>query len=264
MRKWLAICLAYLCLNTTATFADSLADVRQDLAALLQELQGLQAELDTTQTAGALPQTSLLDKIAAIEFELKRLTRTTERLEFRIEQVVRDGTRRVGDLEFRVCELENSCIYENLGSTLPLGGVPKPVAPSVDPAPATTVTERGDFDRAQESFDKGDIETAKQMVAEFLATYPSGPLSQQAMMLMGASQQALGNYKEAVRAYLEAYSIDTTSDVAGDSLLQLAVSLTSLDQRDAACITYSEVIMKYPESDQAQAALSSRTDLACS
>ena len=38
------------------------------------------------------------------------------------DRVVADGTNRVGDLEYRVCEMEEGCDIATLGKTKPLGG----------------------------------------------------------------------------------------------------------------------------------------------
>ena len=137
----------------------TLADIRQELTVLYVELQRLQRELSTT---GA-PSTSVtgqttLARLDAIEAELQRLTAKTERLEFRVGSVVRDGTSRIGDLEFRLCELEPACDIANLGETPLLGGVPAadaaPAAAPAAPAPTAPVTElaigeQADFDRAR-------------------------------------------------------------------------------------------------------------------
>ncbi len=102
----------------------TLADIRQDLTVLNVEMQKLKRELSTTggpqvATGGS----SLPDWVQAIEAELQRLTALTERLQFRIDSIVEDGTRRIGDLEFRLVELEGGDVSQ-LGETSTLGGVP--------------------------------------------------------------------------------------------------------------------------------------------
>ena len=103
---------------------ETLADIRQELSILYVELQRLNRELSTTGASGDVTVGgSALDRIGAIEAELQRLTAKTEQLEFRIDRVVRDGTNRVGDLEFRLCELEADCDIANLEPGSTLGGV---------------------------------------------------------------------------------------------------------------------------------------------
>jgi hypothetical protein len=51
----------------------------------------------------------MLQRMDALEAEIRRLASLTEELQIRVDSVVRDGTNRVGDLEFRLCELETDC-----------------------------------------------------------------------------------------------------------------------------------------------------------
>ena len=77
----------------------TLADLRADLKALAAELKALRAELNTSGAAGfqAAGGDSAIDRMNAMERDLARLTGEAERLRKRIDQVVRDGTNRIGD-----------------------------------------------------------------------------------------------------------------------------------------------------------------------
>ncbi|MEM8581831.1 MAG: tol-pal system protein, partial [Pseudomonadota bacterium] len=92
--------------NSQSPNDQTLADIRQELSVLFVEVQRLRRELSTTGS----PQISLpsggLERLDSLEAELARLTEKTEQLEFRIDQIVTDGTNRIGDLEFRLVELE--------------------------------------------------------------------------------------------------------------------------------------------------------------
>ena len=101
----------------------SLADIRQELSVLFVEMQRLRGELNTTGGAmGAGGGGTVLARIDAIEAELRRLTDQTEQLQIRVERVVADGTNRIGDLEFRLCELTPDCRIADLAATPALGG----------------------------------------------------------------------------------------------------------------------------------------------
>ncbi len=98
--------------------AQTLADIRQQLSILYVEIDALRAELTasgdlSTGFAGSTP----LDRLNAIEAELQRLTSKTEELEFRINRITVDGTNRIGDLEYRLCEIEPGCDVSLLGGT---------------------------------------------------------------------------------------------------------------------------------------------------
>ena len=117
----LSACLM-LPMGAAAQDAQTLADIKQELAVLLVEMQRLKRELSTTGGAGFQLAGSTLDRVDAIERELQRLTSETERMDGRIEAVVADGTNRIGDLEFRLCEITEGCDIGTLGEAVPLGG----------------------------------------------------------------------------------------------------------------------------------------------
>jgi len=140
---------------------ETLADIRQELSVLYVELQKLKRELNTTGGAGQLSSGgSLLDRVNAIEGELQRLTSKTEELEFRVARVAEDGANRVGDLEFRLCELEEDCDIGSLGESTTLGGIDTTTGgngaatlPDTDSGgddqPQMAVAEQSDFDAAK-------------------------------------------------------------------------------------------------------------------
>jgi len=149
----------------------TLADVRQELTILYTDVQRLKRELSTTGgAAGTTTGGSVLERVGTMESELQRLTAKTEQLENRINRVVADGTNRIGDLEFRLVELEGGDISA-LGETTTLGGGTAPVVAA--PAPSTTdsnqpdlaIGEKADFERAQGALASGDFRTAADLFA---------------------------------------------------------------------------------------------------
>lgn len=248
----------------------TLADIRQELSGLYITIQSLRNELTATGTlttgiAGATP----LDRLNLIEMELQRLTSKTEELEFRINRITVDGTNRIGDLEFRICELESACDIGSLGSTPSLGGVdsasvvPTPQAPLENTGPALAANEQADFARAQEALAEGDFRGAANQFAAFVQTYPGGPLSAEALFLRGEALEALGDTSEAARAYLDSFSGDPASPVAPDALFKLGRSLGTLGQTADACVTLNEVLIRYPSASAVLEAQSTMRNLGC-
>ena len=246
--------------------AKTLADIRQDLNILYVEIQRLKGELSTTQGPSvSVAAGSVLERVQNIETELQRLTALSEELQFRVERVVQDGTNRVGDLEFRLGELEGGDI-STLGETTTLGGdlaYPKEDESEKVDAPELAVGERADFDMAQKSFEEERYGDAIQILNRFSQTYPDSPLAAEAMILRGASHEASGDYKSAARAYLESFSTFPKSAVAPKSLMSLGNALVLLGQTDAGCQTLSQVDIRFPDSEYSQKAADRMAELQC-
>ena len=210
-----------------------------------------------------------LERLNAIEAQLQSLTSKTEELEFRIDRLTTDGTNRIGDLEFRLCELEEGCDIGQLGDTPSLGGVdastpaPTPAAP-VTSGPQLAIGEEADFNSAKQQFEAGSFEAAAQGFANFTAAYPGSPFSQQAHYLRGEALESLGQMTNAARAYLEAFSSDQTGSGAPDALFKLGFSLGAIGQQQDACTTLEQVGLRFPNSEAALDAQSALRNLGCS
>jgi tol-pal system protein YbgF len=250
---------------------ETLADIRQELSMLFVEVQRLKRELSTTGSPSVnLSGTTALDRIDAIEAELQRLTQTTETLEARVNRIVADGTNRIGDLEFRLVELEGGDI-STLGETSTLGGdqgLPMAALPAPSPGAATggaqlAVGEQADFDRAKRSFDEGRFEEAVIEFATFTETYIGGPLTGEAHFWRGEALTALGDSGGAARAYLSSFSGDPNGALAPEALLQLGLALEELGQVSEGCVMLNEVTVRFPATAASLDAQAARADLGC-
>ncbi|GAW33865.1 tol-pal system protein YbgF [Roseovarius sp. A-2] len=270
----LAATLTLAPIGAGAQGTETLADIRQELSVLFVELKKLRRELSTTGGASQLSGGgSTLDRVNAIEGEVQRLTAKTEELEFRIDRVVSDGTNRVGDLEFRLCELEPDCDIANLepGSTLggvePVttggGAVAAPDEGSGD-GPQLAVGERDDFERARAALEAGDFAAAAEQFAAFRQAYPGSPLSGRAGLLRGEALDGAGRKSDAARAYLETFSAAPDGEDAPEALFRLGRSLGQLGQTDEACVTLGQVAARYPTAAAVEGAQAEMTRLGCS
>lgn len=256
-------------LTVAAQSEETLADVRQQLSVLYVEVQRLKRELSTTGAPqGSVSGGSVLARIDAIESEVQRLTGKTEQLEFRIEEIVRDGTNRIGDLEFRLVELEGGDLSQ-LGETTTLGGdfgeLPVTGA-STTPAENTelAVGEEADFNRAYAALEGQDFRSAADQFAAFSQTYPGSPLEAEAHLRRGEALEGAGVMPDAARAYLESYSGYPQSGVAPEALFRLGSALGKLGQTNEACVTLNEVGVRHPGHEFALEAQSQMLSLGCS
>lgn len=256
--------------------AQSLADIKAELTALLAEFDALKQELVTTgAAANGSAGGDALQRMDAIEAELARLTAKTEEVELKLNQVVADGTNRIGDLEFRLCELTEGCDPSALPETPVLGsnGAPSDTtAPdaatgdttATDGGAELAINEQADFDRAKGVLASGDFRAAADLFAAFTQSYTGGPLTQEANLLKGDALAQLGDTANAARAYLEAFSGDPAGSVAGQALTKLGQSLGKLGQTSEACVTLGEVGKRFPGTLDADNATLAMQALGCS
>jgi tol-pal system protein YbgF len=256
--------------------AQTLSDIRAELAALAAEFNALKAELVSTgaATSGAAGGDALT-RMDTIEAELARLTARTEQVELKLNRVVADGTNRIGDIEYRLCEVTEGCDPANLGATPTLGGATGAGgaggtgAPAVtEAAPATggaelAVAEQADFDRAKEVLGSGDFRGAATLFATYAQSYPGGPLIPEAHFLRGEALNSLGETSNAARAYLDAFSADPQGPRAPDALLKLGEGLGALGQVPEACVTLAEVGVRFPGSIAATQSTVAMQGLGC-
>lgn len=264
-----AVVLGAVPMGAAAQDAQTLADIRQELTILSTEMTKLRRELATTGTAGGaqLP-ASVLERVNAMESELARVTSKTEELEFRINRIVSDGTRRIADLEFRLVELEGGDI-STLGETTTLGGADQATAPAPAPAPQTNtgqlaVGEQDDFKRAQEALAASDFRAAAEQFTTFNQTYPGSPLAAEADLRRGDALGGIGDIREAARAYLASFGAAPVGPNAPESLFKLGASLGGLGQTSEACVTLAEVGVRFPDSPFSGDAEAERAKLGCS
>jgi tol-pal system protein YbgF len=271
-------------LPLAAQDTETLADVRQELVVLNTEVQKLRREMSTTggtsvNTAGS----SVLERVTAMESELQRLTSKTEELENRINQVVSDGTNRLGDLNFRLCELEEGCDIGSLPDVGTLGGGEAPAVAVATPQSsigtagttgttgATSVPQSGlavneaaDFERAKAALASGDFRAAADQFATFNQTYPGGPLAAEAELRRGEALSGLGDTREAARAFLAGFTTSPEGPLAAQTLFELGRALGTLGQQQEACVTLAEVSLRFPGDPAAAQAEAQRQTLSCS
>jgi tol-pal system protein YbgF len=258
--------------------AQTLADLKAELAQLSSDFNALKAELvqsgaASTGAAGG----DALQRLDTIEAELTRVTARAEEIEMKLNKVVSDGTNRIGDIEYRLCEQTEGCDPDNIPETPVLGGgatAPAAADTTATDATATDTTatadapdmamgEKNDFDRAKGVLGQGDFQAAADQFAAFTQSYPGSPLTQEAQFSRGEALSQLGNTAEASRAYLEAFSGKPDGPFAAESLLKLGQGLGTLGQTQDACVTLAEVGKRFAGTIHATNAEVSMQGLAC-
>ena len=242
--------------------AETVADLRAELTALSSVVADLARELSSG-SAAEQPgfDGALIDRVERTREELARLTGRTEELEFRIRRTIDEASNRLGDLEFRMTELEG-------GDTTDLA-TPRPLdrgettADGDSDAPELAASERTAFDSARDLAENGDYDAAAEALQQFLEFYPGSPLGADASMLLGDMHRARGSEPDAARAYLNLYLADSDGADAPRALLALGESLGRLEQREEACVMFDELLDRFASSPQATEASDARARLEC-
>lgn len=246
----------------------TLADLRADLRAVAAELRALRAELNASGAEGfrAAGGDSAIDRMNAMEREITRLTGETERLKHRIDSVTRDGTNRIGDIEFRLCEMEESCDLSALTTPM-LGEIDSGGGPMLQPGfggtaaavPVTanaplTAQEQVDLDRARGAMQEGDFLRAADLFGRFAEAHAGSPAATEALYLRGAALDSAGDPKGATAAWLQAFAAEPTGPRAPDALLGLSRVTAAGRPASEGCVYLGELTARFagtPQADEA-------------
>jgi tol-pal system protein YbgF len=296
MRVVAAVVALGLALPGAALAAEqSVADIREELTLLSRQVQEVRQALVATGSARGLPQdpATAFQRLDQLENVLRRLTNRVDVLTNDLNRVVQDASNRVDDIEFRLTELEGGDV-SLLGRGEPLGGgltqpqippvaaltegqaaapgFPPPsvgaggslgVLPRAGEAPQLAVGEQAEFEAAKTAYEAGRHDEAITKLTAFLEAYPVGPLAAEAQQMKADALASEGNWREAARTYLDAFSGAPDAPQAPQALHGLAVSLARLGQTEEACLTLTEVDIRYPGSAVASDVADTRRSLGC-
>jgi tol-pal system protein YbgF len=135
-------------------------------------------------------------------------------------------------------------------STPSAGATPVPVVTAALPPAGDGSNPKQLYETAYGYLLQRDYGAAEAAFDDFLKRHPSDSLSGNAQYWLGESHFVRGQYKAAASAFLKGYQTYGQSQKAPDSLLKLAMSLDRLGQRDAACSSYAELNIKFPNAPQ--------------
>lgn len=244
---------------TAPAHADTVADLRADLGALTGAVADLARELSSGEGASQPGYDGrLLDRVDRMEAALADLTRRTEELEFRIRRAIDAASNRLGDLEFRLTELEGGSTEgltpQRLGETHRETGAAQP---------QLAAGEQQAFDDAIALLDNDQPRAAAAALSQFIKTYPGSPLGAEASFKLAELNRALGREPDAARAYLNLYMAAPDGPDAARALLALGESLGRLEQTTEACAMFDELRSRFSNSPEAAQSEDARARLAC-
>lgn len=281
------------CLSNAA-FAQSrketLADIRQTLLLLKIEIDALKAEKQQTGDKFLHMPPDFFERIELFENEITSLINATEHLEFRLDRIVQDGGNRIGDLAFRLCEVDPNCVLDDIDLTPPRFGegemkeddfgneetverilrknpademsndVEKQVRSyyvTEDDAAQQSVLNPDDisevdyFEGVKKILIAGNYDDATALFADFVTRYPDSIHLSEGYFVLGNAHIELQKWTEAGEAYLKGFEGNPNDAFSPKNLLGLSFALGKLGYWDDACTILSEISSRYPRSSSA-------------
>ena len=258
------------------TDEETLADVRGQLEELRGKLLRLQSELRTSAgqpveqdaATGSVPESVLL-RLDALEAELRDNIGKIERLESRIQTVLRQGSIQLRDLELRLVELEGGDV-SMIDWGMTLGGVPveqtmpspTPVEPEIG-SDEPELRERRLFQAAKAAYESGDRAAAEIQFSNFVAEFPESAYSGEAHFYLGESLYLQQQWQQAAKSFLDSYQASISGPLAPKAALRLAESLGQMGKRNEACQILGLITEEFPETEEAHAARLGMSTIGC-
>ena len=183
---------------------------------------------------------SVLYRLDAIEEEMRNLTGIIEELQFYTKNIAFDATNRIGDLEFRITELEGGDL-SLLGNSRVIGGSVKTSNTNAELA----ITEKSNYDNALKLLNENNYELALLEFDKLIKAFPNGPLTVAAHYSKGDAFIGLTAWDQGVNSYLESFSLEPNGKYAQKALKSsYDASLELLKQNDfqVALIQFDKLI----------------------
>ncbi|MEQ9641276.1 MAG: tol-pal system protein YbgF [Alphaproteobacteria bacterium] len=256
------------------TLQQTVERLQRDLADMQRQVYGGQAPVGAP--AGGANQAQAEVRLTSLENELRKLTGRIEQIDFQMRQLTTRLDKLVGDVDFRLQQLEaragTAPAVSDAGDdaaprpSTAAGPVPSPSTPAPAPAttattpPAATTTALGPrtlpqgtpmqrYDFAFSLLRKSAFAEAAQAFREFVVAHPDDKLAGNAQYWLGETHFVRGQYEEAAVAFVDGYRRYPDSAKATDTLLKLGMTLRRLGQKQEACATFGELDRRFPDAN---------------
>jgi tol-pal system protein YbgF len=186
----------------------------------------------------------LAQHLDAVQADVRQLRGRIEVLENGTETTHKQQRDLYSDLDKRLTALGGGAA----GSAGAAAPAPTP------PAPAASSVEQTVYAQAFDSLKAGSYSIAITGFKDFLATYPSSPLAENAQYWLGEAYYVNRDYDAASGAFRNVLQKWPDSRKAPDALLKLGYTQYELKKVSEARTTLTEVGQKYPNSDAAKLA----------
>ncbi len=110
------------------------------------------------------------------------------------------------------------------------------------------------YDRAEQRFNRGEYEDARESFRSFLKQYPKSEMADDAQFWLGEIYLREGWYEKAILAYQKVIEDHPKGNKTPSALLKQGFAFLSLDDNTNAGLILKELIRKFPDSDEANIA----------
>ncbi len=170
----------------------------------------------------------LLDRVATLEDEVRRLRGRVDELANSSQRMQEDLSKQIGDLNFK----------------LQGNASPSPPQRSASPAPARRPPELA-MQEGNAALARRDYDAAEAAAREALNN-GRGPRATDAQFLLAQALAGKRDYQGAAIAYDDAYNRSRTGPRAPEALLGVASSLAAINERAGACASLDKLSREFP------------------
>jgi TolA-binding protein len=229
---------------------DQILQLQHDIQALQAQQQGAPAPQGYyaqppgyAQGASSDIVSQLLTRVNNLEEEVRQLRGRVDDLQNNLQQSTADLNKQFDDLRFQL---------QNPGASVSAGAPPpRPVTPPRPAQEAALVPSpppprpAGVLETGNAAFQHGDYATAAKEAQQVLNRRAS-PNAYDAQFLLAQSYAGMHDWSRAAIAYDDAYNRAPKGSHAEAALLGLAISLTAISERRAACETITKLHSQFP------------------
>lgn len=257
---FLGLVAAALLSSAACVSSDDINGLHRQMTDIQKQIQAVERKSSSKEEVEKLNQnvatqtTQLLKSNADTGVKLGELTTKMEQLEAKLE----DTNRRLSQLSQQIAETQGELLRLRNAA---VAGSPAPVSPGTPATAAAAPPARPAgpspaelYDTAYGDYSKGRYALAVQGFQDYLASYPSTDLSDNAQYWIGEAHFAQKKFPEAIADFELLLKQWPSSDKAPGALLKKGYALLEVNQKPEAVVQLQYVIHEFPTSDEARLA----------
>lgn len=255
-----------------ATPLPAFAQQRIQIGDLVQRLERLESEVTRLRVS---PRNGGGDvaRLDQIESELRRLTGIVEQLDYQNRKLSDATDKKLDRFEERLDALEDApppaiasipraaepnppmIARDAIGAPeyAPQASLTQPIGTTPDVQTSTSFASTNSGQSAEAIYNdglrllnRGQFDEAGAQFEELIAVHPQDARAGQAQYWLGDMHFKLGRFEQAATAFLESFRNWPDGTKAPDSLLKLGMTLAIIGKQEEACLSLSQVPMRYP------------------